>query len=282
MLRKIEAVDLDGEAFNWSALGRDDDGMDEPTIEWGNPADLYVDEDYQRDIGKAGMRLIKRVAKGGWAWRKFKLPVVTVNGEGKRVIIDGQHTCTMAVSRGIRRLPWLLVKTVGMADQAEAFVGQNKDRTAVSSIQQHKAMSAAGDADALTLDQTLARCDIKLLTFINKEVGCKPGDTLALGTIKTLINRRHAAGAGRVLRILRAADLAPITADHIKAVEALLFGDEFKGLVDDAKVTEALKGSAGRDLESAAGMWAAQFRVPAWKGLVTKLFHASRGRARAT
>lgn len=281
MLRKIERVDLDGENVYWSGVGVDDDGMHEPTVEWGDPADLWVDEAYQREIRGTGLALIKRIAKNGWSWRKFKLPVVTVDGEGRRVVIDGQHTATAATSRGIKRMPWLLVKTVGMADQAEAFVGQNKDRTAVSKIQQHKALAASGDEVALTIDQVLGRAGVRLLPHINKEIGCKPGDTIALAAISTLINRRFAAGAGRVLRILRAAELAPITANHIKAVEALLFGDDFKGVIDEEKLTAALSGRAGAELELAGNMWAAQYRVSAWKGLVTKLFQVSRGRVRA-
>lgn len=278
MLRKIEAVDLDGVTPSPLKLGYDDNGTPEPTIEWGDPATLWVDPTYQRDVSAGGLALIKRVAKGRWDWRKFKLPVVTMvdhDGERVRVVIDGQHTAIMAVSRGVNRTPWVVVQTVQTSDAAKAFIGQNKDRTAIGAMQEYQAALVAGDETALTIQQVLERADVTLCMW-NKPVFA-PGETLALGTIRTLINRRFAAGAGRVLRIVRGANVAPISADHIKAVEELVFGADFTGTIKDEKLTHLLTGELGAKMISEAGMFAAQHRVQKWKGLTTVLY---RNRAR--
>lgn len=272
-LRKIAAVELESAPPPWPPSGVDDDGLEAPTIEWGDPSSLYVDESYQRGIGAKGLSLIRRVAGGTFGWRKFKLPVVTVADGGERVCIDGQHTATMAVTRGIRSIPWLLVKTRGQADQADAFVGQNSDRTAVSTLQQHKALVAAGNPEALTVEQVCERAGVTLCGV--QKTTWSINETIALASIRKIVNRRYAAGAGRVLRILAAAHLAPITADHIKAVEALLFNAEFKDAVKDERITEALQGAAGIKLMDEAKMFAARHRVRTWEGLVSVLYQAA-------
>ncbi len=277
-LRRVQPVDLPKGAVSKGERqtlepGYDDDGAPEPTIEWGDPCDLYVDEDYQRTISPAGLALIRRVGNGTFSWRKLKLPVVTLNPEGLRVIIDGQHTAIMAATRGINRIPWFLVETFGLEDQADAFVGQNRNRTPISAMQEHKAKVAAGDEFAKSIDLVLESTGIELLMF--KAMAFKPGQTMALGAISTLVRRRKVEDAIRCLRVLVKAQLAPVEANHIKAVEQLMFGEEFKGLVQESRITEALTGAAGVTVASEAAMFAARHRVPVWQGLTTELFKAA-------
>jgi hypothetical protein len=285
-LRQVTAADLPKGGNQHAApieleVGFDDDGSPEPVIEWGDPCSLYVDEDYQRTIGAKGLALVRRVGRGNFCWRKFKLPTVTINPKGQRVILDGQHTATMAATRGIRRIPWLLVQTFGIEDQADAFVGQNMNRTAITPQQEHAAKVVACDEFALLVASVMSATGVKLLPFNSGGIAYKPGETLALGTIKTLVNRRKEEGASRVLALLVKAGLAPITADHIKAVEALLFESEFTGTVRDDRVAEALTGPEGVACDSEAAMFAARHRVPKWKGLTTVLFQAATKRRAA-
>lgn len=272
MLRKLEAVDLDGIVPSPLLPGADDNGTPEPVIEWGDPADLYVDDTYQRVVSAAGLALIKRVAKGKWNWRKYKLPVVTIGPEGRRITIDGQHTAIMALSRGVRRIPWVVVSTATVVDQADAFVGQNKDRTAISAMQQHIAQLASGDPDAVTIKQVIDRAEVGLVMW--QPTSWEPGQTMALGSISTLVRRRFAVGAGKVLRVLRAADLAPILAEHIKAVECLMFDPAFRGTVKEEKLIELLRGASGARMLSEGAVFAATHRVQKWKGLTTVLYQA--------
>lgn len=229
------------------------------------------------------------------AWRKFKPPIVTEieienpdhevydgglsNGEPETVkrlvVIDGQHTAIMAVSRGFTSIPWLRIKTAGVGSQAEAFIGQNKDRTAISAMHEYVAALAAGQEWALDVQNVLNRSGAKLIMW-NKPT-FEAGETLALGTIKTLINRRSVPSATKALRICTQAGLAPISADHLKAVEQLLFADEFKGVVKEDKLTFLLTGALGVKLAADAATFAATHRVPKWKGLTSVLWQ-NRGR----
>lgn len=278
-LRKIEPINLERPPVAWPASGADDDGLDAPVIEWGDPASLYVDETYQRNVGEKGLNLIKRVSAGAWSWRKFKLPVVTITPTGERVIIDGQHTATMAVTRGIRSIPWLLVKTRGQADQADAFVGQNADRTAVSTLQQHKALVEAGNESAVDVQRVCDKAGVKLV-LVPKSTW-KANETIALAAIRKIVARRYPIGAGRILSILVQARLTPIGADHIKAVEALLFNSEFKDSVKDERIVDALSGANGVKLMDDAKMFAARHRVRTWEGLTSVLYQAASKRRAA-
>lgn len=278
MLRKIAAIavkDRPEALFD----GFDDEGSCEPVFEWGDPADLYVDETYQRSITDRGLRLIKRVASGNWSWRKYKPPIVTIAPGGQRVVIDGQHTATMALSRGIRRIPWIRIDTIGGADQADAFVGQNTDRTAITAANEHKARVAAGDPAAMKVELACRNAGVILL--LQQTANWPPHATMGLASIRTVIRKRGQEGAERILKILVAANVSPITADQIKAVDALVFEDEFTGLVADSKISRLLSGPEGVTLQNEALMFAATHKTPRWKGLVTKLFQAARRRAAA-
>jgi hypothetical protein len=46
-----------------------------PTFIEVDPADLYVDESYQRDVSERGIKLIRKIVQG-WSWAEYKPPVV--------------------------------------------------------------------------------------------------------------------------------------------------------------------------------------------------------------
>lgn len=278
-MRRIEAIPLKIPAAPIEG-GFDDEGTPEPVVEWGDPADLWVDDAYQRPIGDKGLGLIRRVAGGKWNWRKFQMPTVTIGVDGRRLLIDGQHTATMALTRGIRRIPWLLVETVGQADQADSFVAQNMDRTAITTMNEHRARVAAGDPGAVEVER-LCKASGVTLCLVQKTGKWAAGDTMALSAIRTMVVKRGSGPARKVLETCVAANLAPISRDHIRAVDALLNEDEFAGLVAPEKISSLLQGKVGAKIDADAGVFAGTHRVPKWKGLTSELFKASRRRAAA-
>lgn len=280
MLRKIEP--LKDRGFQPAAPiegGYDDDGCGEPVIEWGDPCDLHVDDRYQRHISEKGRKLIRSIAGGNFSWRKYCLPIVTINPDGDKVVVDGQHTLIAAATRGLKRVPWLLVPSVSLQDEADAFVGLNKSRTMITAMVEHRALVTAGNPDALAVERVCKAAGVSLC-LTQKTRGWAAGDTIALAAIRKIVKDHGQAGARKILDPLVAAGLAPITADHIKAVQALMFGDEFKGMVVVEKIAPALTGEAGVALLREAALFAETHRVRKWKGLTTKLFHATKARSR--
>ena len=111
----------------------------------------------------------------------------------------------------------------------------------------------------------------------------KVGDTVALGAIKGLIDRRGAMKARQMLEILVAAGSAPLTVHEIKAVE-MLFTD-----VDYVDQLEPLDGGGGGDLTAAilalgdqatkdAKIFSAAQCVPLWKALGVVWFRKTKKR----
>lgn len=277
-MRRIAAVPLKHPPAPLDG-GYDDEGNSEPYVEWGDPADLYVDDAYQRPISKRGRTLIKRIAGGEFSWRKFKMPNVTIGSDGRRMVIDGQHTATMAISRGIRNIPWLVIPTLGQADAADSFVSLNMDRTSITAMNEHRARVAAGDADACQVERICKAAGVTLCLFQKKN--WNTGETIALAAIRQLVKKRGDARTRLVLDILVKAELAPISADHIKSVDALLNDEEFEGLVKPEKLVALLGGETRGKIEREAAVFADTHRVRKWKGMATKLYQAATRRRAA-
>lgn len=249
-----------------------------PILRVVDPACLLVDDSYQRSLSERSVSLIRRII-ANWDWRAFKPPIVTETAEGLHVL-DGQHTAIAAVTHGgIGEIPVLVVTAPAAAHRAEAFVRHNRDRIQVTQHQIHHAMVAAGDEDALTIEQVCARAGVRLLRMPPYGGDYEIGDCMALGAIKALVARRYAAGARRVLDVLVEAKLAPIPAAAIKAVEYLLFEEPYRNELAAGDVATALR-AKGAHAEREARLIAIEQKVPIWRAMVTVLAVVARGRRR--
>lgn len=250
-----------------------------PTLEWMAPADLSIDQEYQRDLSPASVALIRRIV-AEWDWRKFKPPIVAWTEEAFEVI-DGQHTAIAAASHPlIDKIPVVLVEAPDQADRARAFIGQNTGHLTVTAMQKYFARVTAGDEDALTVKQVCERAGINLLAnqYGGQPVGA--GDSHAIGAIEGLIARRYAAGARPVLEALVKARCAPITAHEIKAAEHLLTNAEFTDQMDPEDLPAAIITSR-QTATAEATVFAKTHCVPHWRGLVAVWFKKARKRRKA-
>lgn len=249
-----------------------------PTMRMVSPSQLMVDEVYQRNLSERSVTLIRKMIER-WDWRRFK-PPICAETDGGFEVIDGQHTAIGAASNPfVTEIPILVVDAAAQADRAGAFVSHNRDRIGITPMQLFFAALAAGDDDAVTAQQVCERAGVRILKV--QPASFKPGDTLAVQAIKALCNRRGAMGARRVLEVLAQAHCAPVAAGQIKAVEALLFEDEYKGLCEGPDITSALM-AMGAEADKEAALFAAAHNVRQWQALTVILFRrAKRGRRRA-
>ncbi|MBK0020939.1 hypothetical protein IAE29_03185 [Ochrobactrum sp. S46] len=235
-----------------------------------NPGDLFVNEAYQRALSERSLRLIRKIVSE-WSWSAFKPPVV-VEVDGVLEIIDGQHTAIGAVSHGgIELLPVLVVDAGDSETRAGSFVRHNRDRIQVTPGQLHSALVEAGDEDALTIKQVCERSGLKILKNPPPFARFRPAETMAITTIAGLVKRRHAMGARKVLEICVKANVAPVSADLIKATEHLLFSKEYNGEIDSEKIT-AVVIALGEKLEVEAKRFAAERKVPFWRATASVIF----------
>lgn len=254
---------------------------DAPLFREVDPLDLLVDETYQRQISERSLELIRRIV-AQWDWRRFKPPVVAETEDGL-VVLDGQHTAIAAATHpGVARIPVMVVTAVDRAAQAKAFVGHNKDRLGITQMQMHHAALAAGDEDALTIDQVCQRAGVTVLRNAPGGGVFKPGETVAVHGIGALINRRGAQKARIILQVLAEARCAPVSAAQIKSVEMLLHDEEYRDAVAPADITSAILALGIGAAEQEAKVFAAAHKVPIWRALGVVIFRrARRGRRRA-
>ena len=233
-----------------------------PLVEWMAPADLLVDGRYQRDLSPRSLDLIKRIAER-WDWRRFKPPIVAWTERGFE-IIDGQHTAIGAATRGIEKIPVLVVEATDIKDRATAFVGHNQDRLSITAIQMHQAKLAAGDEDALTAQQVIDKAGATLVIGAYGARGWSPGETVAITTIDALARRRGAMKARQVVEVLVKAEAAPVSAAAIKAVDMLMNTPAYDEI--DLEHLPATIKAAG-DIDAEAKLDGRTHNIPVWEAM---------------
>lgn len=270
-LRPIEPINIAG-----LDIAEPDSG--EPICERVDPRTLFVDPTYQREIGERGLRQIRRVVEA-FDWKRFKPPICAYaehDGQTVLKVIDGQHTAIACVSHpDVEMIPVMIVEASATADQADAFVGQNTARLGVTALQLHRAAVTAKDPDALTVEQVCQRAGIVLLNNPPSRGVYKPKETVAIGSIKRLTERRGAMKARMVLEVLANAGIAPVKEIHIQAVDLLMTGAEYCDAFEPADLTREIE-TAGKAAESEAKVFSVAHKLPVWKALAITWFRKTK------
>lgn len=242
------------------------EGRSRPIFLDVEPRRLIVDESYQRNLSDRSVKLIRKIVEN-WDWQRFKPPVVVEIGGGFHVI-DGQHTAIAAVTHGgIGQIPVMIVETGDVASRAKAFVGHNRDRIGITAQQIFYAELAAGDEEAVTMKQVCDRAGVTILKYPPFNGVYKAGDTMAIATIRMMINKHGALGARQVLQALTDANCAPIAVDFIRAGATLLFAPEYRGSLKAEDFGSIVRGMEGR-MPIEAEQLAAAKKLPLWRALV--------------
>ena len=263
-MRRVEPLDL-------AHIGRAAIANAPPRFETLAPQDLWIDERYQRELSDRSVRLIsKMVAR--WDWARFRPPVGCFV-EGAVHLIDGQHTAIAAATHGgIAAIPIGIVEAASLSDRARAFVGLNRDRIQVTVAQVYFAELAAGYDEAATVAQVCARAGVTLLKYPPAMARFKPGDTLAISTIRKLIDRRGAMAARVVLETLAKARCAPVAADLIRAAEELLYAPEYQGVFNQESLSVEIRALDG-SVPPAVRALAEERGMTLWRALASHLAH---------
>ena len=248
-----------------------------PVFELVAPDELLVDEVYQRELSQRSQSLIHRIVSS-FSWDRFKPPVVARNAEGRLEVIDGQHTAIAAASHpGIDRIPVMVVEAETVADRARAFVGHNRDRLGITATQLHYSALAAGDPEAVAVQQACDAAGVRILKMSPGHDAFKPRDTMAVAAISKLVSQRGPDRAAEVLQVLVDAEACPISADGVKAIDLLLHEPEYAESVLAANLTETMVSMAGGLLKEAR-VFAATHKLPIWRAQAVIIFRNTRKR----
>lgn len=236
-LRRIQAIAVPG-------LKIEEITSAPPTLEWVSPSELLVDETYQRSLRERSINLIRRII-ARWDWRRFKPPIVVKTEHGYEVV-DGQHTSMAAVSRGIEKIPVLVVDAAEMKDRAAAFIGHNRDRLVITTTQMFFAALAASDLDAVATQRACEEAGVRILKY--QRPTYKIGETVTVSAITALVKAHGHAKAVSVLKALVTGKVGPIEMPHIKAAEALICWPKYELPPEDVATAVLMVGPDAKSL----------------------------------
>lgn len=176
---------------------------DKGELKWLRLSDLRVDPTYQREILETGKANIRRMIEG-FSWLLFGVVIVASRPNGKYAIIDGQHRVTAALLHGnIAEVPCLVLSGGGAAE-ARAFSAINGNVTRIHVLQSFRAKVAGGDVYAVALVRMCARAGVTIAPYPKTEL--QPGETLALGSLRSCLKKHGEKPLVAGLKILRALD----------------------------------------------------------------------------
>jgi hypothetical protein len=193
-----------------------------PVFEWVDPSTLLVEAAYQRNLAKKSITLIRRIA-ATFNWAHLKPAVCARAGDGKLFVLDGQHSAIAAVSRGVEKIPVMIVEAEDVRRRARAFVSHNTDRLNITPLQMFASRLAAEDPAALAAQRAATAAGVTIIRTVPANGYWKLGETMACGAIERLVTKYGEERGIRALKTLVAAKRAPVAAHEILAVSAVLF-----------------------------------------------------------
>lgn len=156
-------------------------------LEWIAIKALVIDPEYQREVSGRGRRNIAKIA-GEFDWSKFAPVIVAPAGSDRYAIVDGQHRATAAALVGLDRVPCCIIDAARAA-QAAAFAAINTVVTAMSPLQVHTAKVAAGDPEAVRLNEVCGRAGVTICRYPIPSNKMTVGQTLAAGMLYKFLAR---------------------------------------------------------------------------------------------
>jgi len=232
-----------------------------PSFAWLNPESCISDARYQRPTdGNRSARLIAKIEQE-FNWSKFAAVVVTDNGDGTYAVLDGQHRVAAALRHPkVFEIPALIMDTETLVEQAEAFLGVNRDRVLTNKPTEHYARLAARDPDAMEINRVCKEADVEIARTVRLAQDLKPNETLAIASIGQAIRKYGNEPTVRALKAIRAAypdRKGELRAGTIKATAELIY--LHKADIDDARLAQTLSTKPAKDRDEAARSYKANF-----------------------
>lgn len=175
-----------------------------PQLFWLPTASITVDDTYQRSLESVrSRRLIGRII-AGFRWSAFQAILAAPSAPDHWHVIDGQHRLEAARQLAIALVPAIVIEGTGVAEEAGAFLRANHDRVTVSPFALHRALIAAEDPEALAIDALCRRDGIVIPRRPAVLAAQKPGETLALGTLRQIMRSEPTLAERAVLLVAEA------------------------------------------------------------------------------
>jgi len=207
-----------------------------PTLEWVPIELIGVDNNYQRPLKNT---LVAKILRS-FRWDRFGALVLSRQDDGRFTVVEGQHRLKAAeLHPDVTEVPAIVVKHDERAAEAVSFLSINRDRMAVTSIEQYWAGLTAGDEHVTGISRVLhaAGCDV-----VPENGAYKPNLTNAVGAIGRCLQRYGHGETRRALLVIRAAwpaENRALRGTLITALARVIRAN--KTTIDDARLTSILR-----------------------------------------
>lgn len=172
-----------------------------PALMWIPVKSLHINDVYQRSISTGRGQSVIREIVASFRWPLFGVLMVTQRKEGGYWVIDGQHRMNAAKHAGIDKVPCMLIVGLDTRDQAKIFTGINARRVNMSVQALHHAKVAAGEEDAVALQEACIEADVVILPYPKAAgQGLKPNETLMVTNLRCALKKLGREGFVEVLK----------------------------------------------------------------------------------
>lgn len=141
-----------------------------PDLVWVPIGKIAVDHNYQREIKPLRVAQILRE----FNWAHFQPVMLAEQPDGTYTVFDGQHRVAAARAHpAVTEVPAAVVRVSGSKGEAEAFLGVNVNRTAVTTVEKYWAGIEAGNAEMIRVRDVLTKAECEVI----QAIGIKPSST---------------------------------------------------------------------------------------------------------
>lgn len=156
----------------------------EPRLEWVDVAAIRIDENYQRKLKPSRVRQILK----DFNWAHFGPILLAEHDDGTFTVYDGQHRVEAARRHpDIEAVPAMIVQLEQAFEEAQAFLGVNVNRTAITTVEKYWAGIEAGDPAMMAVCAVLEAAGCDVVPAATKSAA--PGLTSSVSAVDRAIKR---------------------------------------------------------------------------------------------
>lgn len=214
---------------------------DKPRLEWVAIERIRVDRNYQSDLKPGRVKQILRE----FEWSKFGALQLAEQADGSFHVFDGQHRHEAArLHPDVTEVPAVIIAVDGGREEADAFLGVNTNRSAVTPIERYWAGLEAGYPAMMAVCSVLDEAGCEVVQGLGLVA---PNKTAAVQAISRAIQRYGEEAVTEAIRLLRAA--WPTAKDALKGTLISALSRIVKNNPDmnNKRMTDVL---AGTDLQA--------------------------------
>lgn len=171
---------------------------DRPDLRWVALDRIMVDHNYQREVKP---NLVAKILRK-FEWKKFGCVCLVEHDDGRFSVYEGQHRVSAARAHPkIDTVPAAIVRLDSLVAEADAFLGMNVDRVAVTPVERYWAGLTAGDPVLRRVRDVLARAGCEVVPTSGGSTGSHMTNSVA--AVQRAIERYGEAAVAQACRTLK-------------------------------------------------------------------------------